>query len=224
MYKIFKSEERGGGNFNWLKTKYSFSFSNWYNPNRMGFGNLRVLNDDHIKSNNGFSMHPHENMEIVTIMLRGELTHRDSMGNTAVLKENYIQHMSAGSGIVHSEMNMSKSEVHLLQIWILPKKQNIKPIYQEKKIEYKLGENKLISKNGENNTLIINQNCEISILSGKSKLEINFKEKKVFLFVIEGNLNIFKELLTIGDSIEIDNEIKNEIIIKYEGKILLIYL
>lgn len=222
MYTIFRSIERGGGDFGWLKTKYSFSFSNWYNPKRIGFGNLLVLNDDIIMAGTGFGFHPHDNMEIITIMLKGELTHKDSMGNIKVLEENYIQHMSAGIGIVHSEMNFGKDEVHLLQLWILPKKKNVKPIYQEKKIDYNLGETKLVSKDGDNNTLKINQECEISILQGESKLKINLKKSKLFMFVIDGNLEIFKEKLNIGDSIEVEDEINLDL--KYEGKILLIKL
>ena len=222
MYKIFSSEERGGGDFGWLKTKYSFSFSNWYNPSRMGFGNLIVLNDDIIKPQTGFGFHPHDNMEIVTIMLKGELTHEDSMGNKKVLRENYIQHMSAGTGIIHSEMNLGKSDVHLLQLWILPKKKNIMPLYQEKKIEYVIGETLLISKDGNNNTLSINQNCEISILQGESELKINLNKTKEFLFVIEGSMKIFEKTLKIGDSIEIEDE--NDSILKYNGKILLVKL
>lgn len=222
MYKIFISEERGGGDFGWLKTKYSFSFSNWYNPQRVGFGNLLVLNDDIIMPGTGFGFHSHENMEIVTIMLKGELTHKDSMGNSKILKENYIQHMSAGTGVVHSEMNLGKREVHLLQLWILPKKKNIKPLYQEKKIEYSIGETKLISNSGENNTLSINQDSEISILQGESELKIGFNKTKVFLFVIEGNLKIFEKTLNIGNSIEIENEIDS--VLKYNGKILVVKL
>ena len=222
MYKIFRSNDRGGGDFGWLKTKYSFSFSNWYNPQRVGFGNLLVLNDDIILPGTGFGFHPHENMEIVTIMLKGELTHKDSMGNSKTLKENYIQHMSAGTGVVHSEMNLGKSEVHLLQLWILPKKIDITPIYQEKKIEYSTGETKLISNSGENNTLKINQTCEISMLQGKSELKLSFKKAKIFMFVIDGSLDIFEEKINTADSIEIENE--NNLNLNYNGKILLIKL
>lgn len=222
MYKIFRSIERGGGDFGWLKTKYSFSFSNWYNLKRRGFGNLLVLNDDIIMAGTGFGFHPHDNMEIVTIMLKGELTHKDSMGNSKVLQENYIQHMSAGTGIVHSEMNFGKGEVQLLQLWILPKKKNIKPLYQEKKIEYYLGETKLISNSGEDNTLKINQECEISILQGKSELKLNLKKSKIFMFVIEGSLDVFKEKINLRDSIEIEDE--SNLDLKYDGKILFIKL
>jgi len=130
---VYRSEDRGKANYGWLDTKYSFSFANYYNPMMMNFGLLRVLNDDTVKQDSGFGTHPHNNMEIITIILEGSLEHRDSMGTGSVITKDEIQVMSAGSGITHSEFNPSKTEaVKLLQIWIFPKESNIKPRYDQK--------------------------------------------------------------------------------------------
>jgi redox-sensitive bicupin YhaK (pirin superfamily) len=128
---IFKANTRGHADHGWLKAYHSFSFANYYNPARMSFGTLRVLNDDSIDAGMGFGKHPHDNMEIITIPLEGALEHQDSMGNKAVIKHGEIQVMSAGTGIIHSEYNKSDEEIlKLLQIWIIPNKINVSPRYQ----------------------------------------------------------------------------------------------
>lgn len=129
---LHKAESRGHANHGWLDSHHSFSFANYYNPERMNFGVLRVLNDDRVAAGAGFGKHPHENMEIVSIPLSGDLEHEDNMGNKKVIREGDIQVMSAGTGVLHSEYNKSKeNEVKFLQIWIIPKVMNVSPRYDQ---------------------------------------------------------------------------------------------
>ena len=127
---LHKSESRGVANLGWLQSRHTFSFANYQNPERMHFGELRVLNDDQVAAGMGFGTHPHDNMEIISIPLEGDLEHKDSMGNVAVIKNGDVQIMSAGSGITHSEYNRSKENpVKFLQIWVFPDKRNVTPRY-----------------------------------------------------------------------------------------------
>ena len=142
--EIHKAEERGTAEHGWLHSKHSFSFADYYNPERTGFGKLRVLNDDFIDPGRGFGMHPHDNMEIISIVIDGELEHKDNMKNHGVIPVGDIQRMSAGTGVVHSEFNHSKKKkVHLLQIWVLPKEKNIAPSYEQKSFSIEDKKNKL---------------------------------------------------------------------------------
>jgi hypothetical protein len=134
--QIYKSSERGKANYGWLKANYSFSFSNYFDPKKIQFGMLRVLNDDTIGAGMGFGTHPHNNMEIITIPLEGGLKHRDSMGNEAVVRFGEVQVMSAGTGIEHSEMNASATEqAKTLQLWIFSEKENVTPRYDQKSFD-----------------------------------------------------------------------------------------
>ena len=140
MKTIYHSAEtRGNANHGWLKANHSFSFAQYYDPERMNFGALRVLNDDTIAPGKGFGTHPHDNMEIITIPLKGDLEHKDSMGNVGVINEGEIQVMSAGTGVYHSEYNKNKDKpINLLQLWVIPKTRNVKPRYDQKSLrEYK---------------------------------------------------------------------------------------
>ena len=133
QYIIHKSNSRGSADYGWLKTNYSFSFAEYMNPDRMGFGALRVLNDDIIAGGKGFGAHPHNNMEIITVTLYGGLEHKDNMGNVSVSKAGYVQVMSAGSGVSHSEFNAHPdTDLTLLQIWVLPSKMNVLPRYEHR--------------------------------------------------------------------------------------------
>ncbi len=205
---IVKDNSRGSANYGWLKTKYSFSFSEYYNPSRMGFGALRVLNDDKIDANSGFPMHPHSNMEIVTIILKGIITHQDSMGNNTEIKEGEIQRMSAGTGVFHSEYNAENEKLELFQIWIEPKIQNIKPSYEQKSFESKKNIlNEVINPNGENDALSINQESYFTMGDFESNKKIEYKLKNknngIYLQLIEGEIKIKNEKLSQRDAIEI---------------------
>ncbi|MCL6493600.1 MAG: pirin family protein [Ignavibacterium sp.] len=209
-YLIYRSEERGKANYGWLDTRYSFSFSSYYDPEKMGFGLLRVLNDDVVHPATGFGTHPHDNMEIITIILDGQLEHKDSMGNGSVISKDEVQVMSAGSGITHSEFNPSKTDkVSLLQIWIYPKEENIKPRYDQKSFPKEERKNKLVtvaSGFNENGSLYIHQNAEIK-LGYFEKLDIiKYTVRNgngVYFFVIDGQIKIGDEELFRRDAIGI---------------------
>ena len=217
---ILKSNERGHRKYDWLETRYSFSFSDYYNPRRINFGTLRVLNQDIIEPGKGFPMHSHDNMEIVTIILDGSLEHKDSMGNHGVIEKNDVQRMSAGNGVTHSEFNHSKKDkVHLLQIWIFSKEENIKPSYEQR--HFDLEKNKLITVVGKGGIYI---HQDATFLRGffDKDIKVNYKAKNnVFIFVISGNVNVDKYILINGDSAEI-NEVGNlELNIKKNSDILI---
>ncbi|RJQ34286.1 pirin family protein, partial [Candidatus Parcubacteria bacterium] len=144
--ELHPSSQRGKNKIDWLDTKFSFSFANYFNPERMGFGALRVINDDTIAGGGGFDTHSHDNMEIITIVMSGQLKHQDSMGNSGLIGKDEIQVMSAGSGIMHSEYNASANEpVKLFQIWIETKEQNIEPRYEQKNFAAKIKANEIIT-------------------------------------------------------------------------------
>ena len=141
---LHKADTRGHANHGWLDSHHTFSFANYYNPERMSFGVLRVLNDDRVDSGKGFGKHPHDNMEIISIALEGDLEHKDSMGNTAVIKKGDIQVMSAGTGISHSEYNRNEDQLtKFLQIWVLPNKKNVTPRYDKISLNVNDRHNKL---------------------------------------------------------------------------------
>ncbi len=209
-YIIHRSEERGKANYGWLDTRYSFSFARYYDPEKIGFGLLRVLNDDIVLPDSGFGTHPHDNMEIITIILDGQLQHKDSMGNGSVIKRDEVQVMSAGSGVTHSEFNPSKSEkVNLLQIWIYPKEENIKPRYDQKSFPKANRKNQLltvVSGYNENDSLYIHQNAEIKLGYFDKGHKIGYKIRNgqgVYLFVIDGHLKVGEEHLFRRDAIGI---------------------
>ncbi len=209
-YLIHRAEERGKANYGWLDTKYSFSFARYYNPDKMGFGVLRVLNDDIVLPDSGFGTHPHDNMEIITIILDGQLQHKDSMGNGSIIRKDEVQVMSAGSGVTHSEFNPSKTEkVNLLQIWIYPKELNIKPRYDQKAFPKEERKNKLstvVSGYNEEGSLFIHQKAEIKLgyFDEGNKINYNLRDGNgVYIFVIEGHLKIGDEDLFRRDAIGI---------------------
>ncbi len=163
---IHKANERGNVNHGWLKANHSFSFANYYDPKKEQFGTLRVLNDDVVEAGFGFGMHPHNNMEIVTIPLKGALKHKDSSGGEGVIKTGDVQIMSAGKGIMHSEMATTDEDVNLFQIWVFPKKVNIEPRYDQRFFDEKDRENKwqiVVSPNEVHNALWINQDAYFSL-------------------------------------------------------------
>jgi quercetin 2,3-dioxygenase len=215
MKKIIqRANERGTADHGWLKANFSFSFSHYYNPEKVNFGALRVLNDDIIQAGMGFGTHPHNNMEIITIPLKGSLKHRDSMSNEWIsLHTGEVQIMSAGNGLMHSEMNNSqKNEVNLFQIWILPNKQEVTPRYDQKKFNSLERKNKLqilVSSIDEEfeGTLKIHQDAQISRidLEGNSNFNYTLKSENhgVYIMIIKGEININNDIFNRRDAIGI---------------------
>jgi redox-sensitive bicupin YhaK (pirin superfamily) len=211
-YVIHRSESRGHVDHGWLKAAHSFSFASYFNPEKMGFGALRVLNDDIIAPGHGFGLHPHENMEIVTIVLEGKLLHKDDMGNKEYLKPGEVQVMSAGTGIIHSEYNGSSNEqCKLLQIWVLPREHSVKPRYMQKAFDKEDKLNKIlqvVSSSRSEEDLWINQDAQFSLClleKGKS-VDYNFNmdgKRGVYLLVIDGEIGFEKETLRKRDALAI---------------------
>ena len=208
-YILITEKERGLSMIGWLKSKHTFSFGRYYNPERMQFKNLRVINDDIVKPNYGFETHGHQNMEIITYVLSGELNHKDSLGNIKSIKANEFQVMSAGTGIEHSEFNGSKKqEVHFLQIWIKPNVLNIKPNYNQISLEKNIeNDHLLIASNDTNSPLFINANADIYVSKYDENILKNFKSKNgnLFIHLIEGQIKINEQILNQGDGISIEN-------------------
>lgn len=211
--EIYRSEDRGRAEYGWLHAKHSFSFGNWYDPDKMGFGVLRVLNDDIIEPGQGFGTHPHDNMEIITLILDGALEHRDSMGSGSVIYSGEVQVMSAGSGVTHSEFNPSKKEkTNLLQIWINTKERNIKPRYDQRVFDptaQKNNFNILVSGLGDENSLYIHQDAVIAKAELEQGAVVEYKLKNinngVYLFVIDGAIETMDEKLFRRDAIGVNN-------------------
>lgn len=209
--KIHKSTERGSADYGWLKARYSFSFANYYNPLRERFGVLRVLNDDIVDGGGGFDTHPHNNMEIITIPLKGALEHRDSMGHSSVIRKHEVQYMSAGSGVTHSEYNASDSEpLNLLQLWIFPNMKNTPPEYNQINLEGKRLQNKIleiVSPEGGDNIIRIKQDAWLSFLGADAGTEHKYTVHKpdngIFIFIIEGTIDVGNKIGGKRDSLEI---------------------
>jgi redox-sensitive bicupin YhaK (pirin superfamily) len=204
---LHKAETRGDANHGWLHSKHTFSFANYYNPERMHFGVLRVLNDDTVAAGMGFGTHPHDNMEIISIPLEGDLEHKDSMGNVTVIKNGDIQIMSAGTGIQHSEYNKSKdNQVKFLQIWVLPNKKNVTPRYDQITLISEDRHNKLqqiVSPNADNEGVWINQNAWFHL--GKfdkgisTDYTIKSKGNGLYIFNLSGTLEVNNQVLNTRD-------------------------
>ncbi|MCZ8155575.1 MAG: pirin family protein [Leptospira sp.] len=224
---FFPHSERGHANFGWLDSYHSFSFGNYYDPNKVHFGMLRVLNDDVVEASMGFGTHPHENMEIISIPLSGELAHKDSTGTNGVILTGDVQIMSAGSGIRHSEFNHSSSKkVNFLQIWILPKKLNIEPRYEQKTFKEYDKKNKwctVVSPN-DSQAVWINQDATFSLSSlepgSPLKYTLTNSNHGVYIFLISGKITLSGQTLERRDAIglwdikefEINAEVKSEIL------------
>ena len=208
---LHKSDTRGHADHGWLMANHTFSFANYYNPERMNFGVLRVLNDDTIAPERGFGTHPHDNMEIITIPLEGDLKHRDNMGNGTVIKNGDIQVMSAGTGITHSEFNANNdSYCKLLQIWLFPNKKNVTPRYDQIALESISKHNKLyqiLSPNKEDQGVWIHQEAWFHLGNYNKETEekyiLNNKNNGIYFFVISGKINIDGQILNQRDGMGI---------------------
>jgi redox-sensitive bicupin YhaK (pirin superfamily) len=213
MIKIRKSQDRGVGKTDWLDSKHTFSFADYYDPEFTNVGPLRVINEDVIKAGTGFGTHPHRNMEIITYILEGELGHKDSLGTGSVIKKGEVQLMSAGSGITHSEINANKHQlVHLLQIWILPEISGLTPSYEQKDFSKKRQANKLtllLSRDGKEGSLTIHQDVNMYVLDLNEDHLFKYHPEEgrlTWVQVARGDLEINGQKLHQGDGAEISEE------------------
>lgn len=213
MITVRKSADRGHANHGWLDTYHTFSFGDYFDRNHMGFRTLRVINDDKVAPGSGFGMHPHQDMEIITYMLDGELSHKDSMGNQKALKAGDVQRISAGTGILHSEFNASKtSTAHLLQIWIRPDRKGHTPAYEDRAFPVGASDNALLllaSGDGRNGSLKINQDASVfatRLGSGKALTHTLDTGRHAWVQVARGSLSVNGTALTAGDAVAISDE------------------
>lgn len=208
MITIRKSNERGLANHGWLKSRHTFSFAEYYDPKHMGFGPLRVINEDRISGGTGFSTHPHKDMEIISYVVSGGLKHQDSMGNIAVIKPGEVQKMSAGTGVLHSEYNdEQEKETHFFQIWIMPNKKGVAPGYGQKSFADKLANEKLVhvvSPDGRDGSIQIQQdaNMYISRIKKSEKLDLPVDQNRgLWVQVVRGTIQFNGNEITTGDAI-----------------------
>jgi redox-sensitive bicupin YhaK (pirin superfamily) len=209
---LHKANTRGHADHGWLNAHHSFSFAGYYNPERVHFGALRVLNDDIVDGEKGFGTHPHDNMEIITIPLTGELSHKDSMGNASTITNGEIQVMSAGTGIQHSEFNSGKTKTNLLQIWVFPDKKNVKPRYDQKKLDRNDRKNKLqniVSPENGGGVVWIHQDAWFNLGNFEKNKTASYTFNKegngVYAFVIKGDIRINDQELNERDGFGIWN-------------------
>jgi redox-sensitive bicupin YhaK (pirin superfamily) len=229
MHKIIhRAETRGGADHGWLKSFHTFSFAGYYDPARIHFGALRVLNDDKVAPGRGFGAHPHDNMEIISIPLRGSLAHKDSMGNEGIIQAGEIQVMSAGTGIVHSEMNGSNNEeVSFLQIWVFPDRKNIEPRYDQVKLDESLLKNNLYPVIGsfENPARTwIYQNVLFSLGNLEQGHQLNYHKinhhNGVYVFLIDGEIVVDGETLNKRDGMAVSEEETIKITASAQSRVL----
>lgn len=230
--QLYKSNTRGTADFGWLQANFSFSFGNYFNPERVQFGMLRVLNDDTIAAGAGFGTHGHANMEIITIPLEGGLMHKDSMGNEGVIRFGEVQVMSAGSGVEHSEMNASKTErAKTLQLWVFPDTEEVTPRYDQKSFDLEQHKNTFVNvvspkDHNDGNALWVHQKTFFNLGIFDENTTVNYpiqiSNNGVYVFLIEGEIEINNQILTARDAIGITETTVVDIKINSTAKILLI--
>lgn len=211
MLEIIRSEDRGSADHGWLKAKHTFSFAGYHNPGRMHFGELRVINEDRVEPGRGFDTHPHSDMEIVTYIIDGALEHKDSMGNGSIIRAGDVQRMSAGTGVLHSEFNPSlEDQVHLLQIWIFPERNGLRPGYEQLHFdrEEKLNRWRLIgSRDGSDGSVTIHQDVALyaTVLEAGKLLDYRIDDgRKAFLQIVSGSAVVNGEALGAGDAMTLE--------------------
>lgn len=227
---LHKAETRGHANHGWLNSYHTFSFAGYHDPTRVHFGMLRVLNDDSVEGGRGFGKHPHDNMEIVSIPLKGELEHNDDTGRNEIIKTNDVQIMTAGAGIAHSEYNASKTDaVNFLQIWVFPKVRDVEPRYEQKTFDPSARENSLqivVSPNRKDGGVNINQDAWFSLgkfnQGKKAEYSIKREGNGVYAFVLEGDVTINDQKLNKRDGLGVWDTDKLSIIADADAEILLI--
>jgi redox-sensitive bicupin YhaK (pirin superfamily) len=225
---VRKSQDRGATQIAWLDSKHSFSFGDYYDPQNMGFGALRVINEDVIAGGGGFRPHPHRDMEIVTYILSGALQHKDSLGTGSVIRPGEIQKMSAGSGIVHSEFNASRErECHLLQIWIEPSKTGIAPAYEQKPIDPEAVKNhfaRIAAPDPRNGEVTLVQDAEIwaaKFDAGVETVRALERGRRAWLQVARGTVEVCEQVVKAGDAVAISDEDRNVVRAHAPSEVLL---
>lgn len=228
MITIRKSADRGHTNIDWLNSRHSFSFGDYYDPQHMGFGPLRVINDDRVAPGGGFGAHPHRDMEIITYIVSGALEHKDSLGTGSVIRPGDVQRMTAGSGIRHSEFNPSKTDpVHFLQIWIEPNQKSLTPSYEQRTLTeaQRLGSLRLIaSQTGRNDSVTIHQDTDVyaSLLEPGKTVHHQIPAGRIaWLQLIRGSITLNGNNLAAGDSAAIKQEQNLEITAQENSELLL---
>ena len=228
MMQIRTSQDRGHANHGWLDSYHSFSFNKYYDPNWMGFSVLRVINEDIIAPAQGFGTHSHADMEIITYVLQGNLAHKDSLGNVEVIRQGHVQRMTAGTGVSHSEFNASDTEpVHLLQIWILPNQQGLKPSYEDGFFSDAQKNNQwclLASENADAGSLIVHQDMKLyaAKLNERNQLDYVLKENRsAYLQMASGSVEINGKPLNAGDAAMFGNAQTIQVEALYDAEILL---
>lgn len=213
MLTLRRSQDRGFADHGWLKSKHTFSFADYYDPQFMGFRVLRVINEDRVEAGKGFGTHPHRDMEIISYVIDGELRHQDSMGNSTLIKPGEVQRMSAGTGIRHSEYNnLPDRESHFLQIWILPEKAGIEPGYEQKSFAKELQSQGFLlaaSRDGRDGSISLHQNCDLYLghfHAGQEKKVSLGAQRHGWLQIVRGELIVNNEKLTDGDALSISDE------------------
>ena len=208
MFEVIKSSQRGLADHGWLKSFHSFSFADYYNPKRMGFGSLRVINEDRVAPSKGFGTHGHRDMEIISYVLSGELAHKDSMGNGEVIRPGDVQRMSAGTGVQHSEFNNAKEETHFLQIWIMPNQQGVKPGYEQKAFDAaeKRGRLRLVaSPDGAEASVSLHADARLyaGLFDGTEAATLSLAPgRQAYVHLIRGSLEVNGTLLQGGDAVQ----------------------
>ena len=210
MIDVIRSDSRGAADHGWLKSRHTFSFADYHNPSMMGFGKLRVINEDWIEAGKGFGTHSHRDMEIVTYMVDGALEHKDSMGNGSVIRPGELQRMTAGTGVLHSEFNASDTDrAHLLQIWILPEQNGLEPGYEQKLFPTAEKHNRwrlVGSRDGRDGSLTIHQDIELwsAVLDAGQLVDYEFDgRRRGFLQVVRGTVEVDGATLDAGDAVAI---------------------
>lgn len=227
-FKTYRAAERGVAEHGWLHSRFSFSFADYHNPKRMGFGVLRVINDDSIEAGMGFGMHPHKDMEIISIVTKGTLIHRDSQGNQGMIRTGEIQYMSAGSGVSHSEFASDESDVELFQIWIYPNQKGGAPLYNQRDFIHHSRTNRwtmLVSPDGRKNSIKIRQDAFICWAEVENGQIITIPSVKSnhgrLLLIIEGKVEINGHILNTRDELQISNENEYILLALVDSKVLL---
>ena len=212
MITIRKSKDRGYADHEWLRTYHTFSFASYFDPQHTTYRALRVINEDWIQAGKGFGTHPHENMEILTYVIHGQLEHKDSMGNGSVIHTGELQRMSAGTGVIHSEFNPSEEDTHLIQIWISPERSGLLPEYEQQNILEHKKSNELTllaSQTGRANSLTVHQDMNLYLAQLDQDNILNYTlepERHVWVQIVEGSLKMNGVILHTGDGVAVDDE------------------